>query len=176
MGIKSVLEIWQSLELMPKLCDQWRWSSHWSWYDNIYPYIPQNEKQYYTEPFGGALQPSNYFLASVKSFWTRKILTRLCIINITFDFDGWTITIPSSARPAIHGRDFSATTHIIEGYTTVFLERNPPRTYGPGETYDMPGGGKTMTSRRRCISYWGKMDRFHGNRNQLWWWGHFWLD
>jgi hypothetical protein len=23
------------------------------WYDNIYPYIPEDEKMYYTEPFGG---------------------------------------------------------------------------------------------------------------------------
>ena len=30
------------------------------WYENIVPYIPDDQKQYYEEPFGGATQPSNY--------------------------------------------------------------------------------------------------------------------
>jgi hypothetical protein len=34
----------------------------------------------------------------------------------------------------------------MQGYVTLFLEGSPPKTYGPGETYYMPGGGKTTTT------------------------------
>lgn len=50
------------------------------------------------------------------------------------------------ARTPIHRHDFSATTHVLTGYATVFLEGSPPTSYGPGESYYMPPGGLTMTS------------------------------
>lgn len=89
----------------------------------------------------GALQPSNYI------FDIRKVALATTVNPEQgiqyFQLRG--ARYPGT-RSAIHMHDFSATTHIIEGYATVFLEGTAPKTFGPGETYYMPGGGKTMTS------------------------------
>jgi hypothetical protein len=37
------------------------------WYQKIYPHIPEDQKEFYTEPFGGATQPTNYRSDLVKS-------------------------------------------------------------------------------------------------------------
>ena len=110
------------------------------WYEKIYPYIPKDELQYYQEPFGGATQPSLYRPDLVKS-----------VLRQVNEFQGITYSHllggrDVGARTPIHRHDFSATTHVLSGYVTVFLEKSPPKTYGPGESYYMPPGGLTMTS------------------------------
>jgi hypothetical protein len=110
------------------------------WYTKIYPHIPEDEKKYYTEPFGGALQPSGY----IPQF--RKLILNRTNEEQGILYDQLLGARYPGTRSAIHRHDFAATTHIMEGYATVFLEGAPPQTYGPGQTYYMPGGGKTMTS------------------------------
>ena len=110
------------------------------WYEKIHPHIPEAELEYYREPFGGAAQPSLY-----RPDLVRRILREdNAFQGITYShlLGGRDV----GARTPIHRHDFSATTHVLSGYATVFLEGSPPTTYGPGESYYMPPGGLTMTS------------------------------
>ena len=114
-------------------------STDW-WYKNIYPYIPEDELQYYLEPFGGALQPSNYVYGVARTLLSNT--SDFQAIRYSHGLGGRR----RGTRAAIHRHDFGATTHVLEGYATLFLEGHAPVTKGPGESYFMPGGGLTMSA------------------------------
>jgi len=108
------------------------------WYENIEPFIPEDEKQYYQEPFGGATQPSMY-LPELR----KQLLTKVNDQGVKYShLKGGR---PVGHRAPLHRHDYGATTHVLQGYITLFLEGIAPVTYGPGESYYMPPGGKVMT-------------------------------
>jgi len=109
------------------------------WYENIEPFIPEDEKQYYQEPFGGATQPSMY-LPELR----KQLLTKVNDQGVKYShLKGGR---PVGHRAPLHRHDYGATTHVLQGYITLFLEGIAPVTYGPGESYYMPPGGKVMTA------------------------------
>lgn len=110
------------------------------WYKKIYPYIPEDELQYYQEPFGGASQPANYIYGVAETLLSEA--SDFQAIQYTHALGGRR----KGTRAAIHRHDFGATTHVLQGYATLFLEGQAPVTKGPGESYFMPGGGLTMSA------------------------------
>lgn len=109
------------------------------WYENIEPFVPENQKEYYQEPFGGATQPSAYRTDLVKIVLNE---TNEQGVTYTHVLGGRTV----GTRAPLHRHDFGATSHVLQGYVTLFLEGSPPVTYGPGESYYMPPGGKVMAA------------------------------
>jgi len=110
------------------------------WYKHIYPHIPDAELQYYTEPFGGATQPTMYRGDLVKQTLHEK--NEVQGVEYKHLRGGRT----AGARAPLHRHDFSATTHVLQGYVTLFLEGHAPKTYAAGESYYMPPGGLVMSA------------------------------
>jgi len=110
------------------------------WEENVEPFIPPEEKQYYQEPFGGATQPSMYrtdlrkYVLSVES--NEQGVTYQHLLG------GRTV----GSRTPLHRHDFSATTHVLQGYVTLFVAGKAPETFGPGESYYMHPNGNVMTA------------------------------
>lgn len=103
------------------------------WYEKIYPFIPEEEKEFYQEPFGGATQPSAY-----RRDLVNGVLDESNEQGITYrhGYGGRDV----GSRAPIHRHDLGATTHVLQGYVTLFLEGAAPTTAGPEESYYMPPG------------------------------------
>ena len=103
------------------------------WFEHVYPYIPDGDREYYQEPFGGATQPTLYppELGGGLAFTLNETDA-----EIRF-FMGPGGRFPGMRAP-IHRHPFGSMTYVQEGYVTLFLEGAAPVTKGPGEAYYMP--------------------------------------
>ena len=101
------------------------------WYEHIYPHISADQKAYYQEPFGGAIQPTLYPQESRGALTSNE-----SDAGIRF-FMGTGGRIAGTRAP-IHRHPFGAMTYVQQGYVTLFLEGAAPVTKGPGEAYYMP--------------------------------------
>lgn len=102
------------------------------WFENIHPYIPDDERKYYEEPFGGATQPTLY----PPDIGGRAFTENETDADIRF-FMGPGGRYPGTRAP-IHRHPFGSMTYVQEGFVTLFLEGAAPVTKGPGEAYFMP--------------------------------------
>lgn len=108
------------------------------WFEHIDPYIPDEQRKFYTEPFGGAALVS-FFDPDIRQTW---------VDNTNEAGIRWQATRGSRAvgtRSPIHMHNYGAVSTVLSGFATFFIEGQAPQTFPPKSAFYHPTAGKRMT-------------------------------